>query len=192
MLRLKGMKRNLIIVFALATAAAAFARQPEQGYRGFVESTTSVTREPSFLPNVKENCWYTGLSTSHGYQFTPWLFVGPGISLEYNNTYNQYIAPLFLDIRGDAKWGVATPFSDVKIGYNMCGGGGIYFSPTVGYRFNWGRKVGINVGAGLTLRGKRVETFDVIVGENGYYEMFYTGQIHKVDAMFSFRVGIDF
>lgn len=187
----------LVSVFVLSVANA---RQPKRGYRGFLDWSSSV-RSEKFLewsgPNMngvfRDNTFYTGFSTSHGYQIDPMFFVGAGFGVEYCSKMDNWIAPVYAQGRVDLQFGKVTPFGDVRLGYNLAQGGGVYFSPTIGYRFNWGRKTGINLGAGLTLAGYKVEEYDVWIDtESSYIEMVYKGTRHKVRPYFSFRVGLDF
>lgn len=189
----------LFILVAVFSASIVFGRQPQRGYRGFIEWSSSVRSEkflewstPGANGCYRDRLFYTGFSTSHGYQINPMFFVGAGLGMEYGEKLDNWIAPVFAQCRMDFEFGKFTPFGDLRLGYNMSDGGGVYFSPTVGHRFNWGRKMGINVGAGLTLAGYTVEQYNGWIDESGYIEMQYVGTKHKVRPYFSFRVGIDF
>ena len=136
--------------------------------------------------------FYTGVSTSHGYQFNPNLFLGAGLSIEYNKHSDSFIVPVFLQVRTDQKFGKFTPFGDLRLGYSCTDGGGIYASPTIGYRFNWGRKAAINIGVGMTVKGSSYDVFDIVTGDDGYQYMKYAGRSHQTKLMFAFRIGFDF
>ena len=143
--------------------------------------------------DCKETCWFTGGSTSHGFQFNPHLFVGAGLMIEKCNKFDTWTLPLFAQVRTDQTWGKFTPFGDLRLGYNCTDGGGIYLSPTVGYRFNFGRKLNLNLGVGMTLRGHTVEKYDIYLDEfAGDFSMTYLGKAHQTKGMFTIRVGIDF
>lgn len=187
------MKRIIITFMALtAIASAAVARQPRVGYRGFIEWSNSLRSQENWYDNGSTTEFYTGFSTSHGYQFTPLLFVGGGLDYEHYSDLDSNILALFVQGRTDLKLGKYTPFGDLRLGYNFVAGGGVYFSPTVGYRFNWGRKMGINIGAGLTLLGYSNDIYDVSFDNDGYMMLNKTGTVHDSVLFFSFRVGIDF
>jgi hypothetical protein len=189
------MKRLTILFFAALFAICANALEPQRGYRGFIEWDNNIARYNYDVVGAQTD-YFTGLSTSHGYQFNKNLFVGAGLAFDRNVDFDEWILPVYAQVRTDQNWGGYTPFGDLRIGYNLTDGGGIYFSPTVGYRFNWGRRLNLNVGVGLTLRGYGVDKYNVNIyeiGENGYYgELTYLGRSHKVKAMFNFRIGIDF
>ena len=184
------MKRNFILIPGLLLVLTAMARQPHRGYRGFVDASNDVRRTQVFTGSTTS--YYSGLQTSHGYQFNPWLFAGAGIGVEYCQKFDSYIIPAFVQGRVDLRLGKLTPFGDVRVGYNLSEGGGAYFSPHIGYRFNWGRKVGINVGAGLTLQGYTAAVYDVRLSPEGYWTMNYIGDSKECNVYFSFRLGLDF
>lgn len=194
------MKRTIfllpaIIIFALQ----AGARQPGRGYRGFVEWSSSV-RSDNFgvidlhgnFTTERQGSFYTGFSTSHGYQINQMFFVGAGLGMERCGKLDNWIVPLFIDGRVDLKLGKFTPYGDLRLGANLAEGTGLYISPTIGYRFNWGRKTGVNLGAGLTLAGYKAEHYEGTVTGPDSYEIHYVGTRRHMRAYFSFRLGLDF
>ena len=187
------MKRILLLFAIAAVSLGAFALQPQRGYRGFVDWDNSIKRVEDFSGAYYTE-YFTGVSTSHGYQFNPNFFLGAGISAQiYNKYYTEWILPAFIHIRTDQKFGVFTPFGDMRIGYSLTDGGGIYFSPMVGYRFNWGRKLGINVGLGLTVKQITYDIHDYGYDENGLLIFIDTGKKgHHAFTYFALKVGIDF
>lgn len=187
------MKRQIIFIFMLLSAiVGSMARQPERGYRGFLDWSNSLRSEKWVERYTK---FYSGVSTSHGYQFNPWLYVGGGLDWEYHSSSNTNIFAVFVDGRTDLKFGKFTPFGDVRIGYRIPENGykgDFYFSPSIGYRFSWGRKVGINLGVGITVTTHR-EKSDYILDED--FNLIHTGQYNTwsvTNTYFSFRVGFDF
>ena len=200
-------KRFLLFSIAIATAFfSGFARQPERGYRGFVDWTNRIYH--SSFAGVSNTDYCPGISTSHGYQFNPWLFAGGGIDYTLKDTgiwyvndkskkhcyhLDNYYLSIFGQIRTDLKLGKFTPFSDIRLGWNACESGTVYFSPTIGYRFNWGRKAGINVGIGYTLDAYRYEKHIMATTPGGWSIAVPTGEYHNWNqSSFTFRVGIDF
>ena len=115
-----------------------------------------------------------------------------GFGMERCGKWDSWIAPLFLQGRADFLFGKLTPFGDLRIGYNVANGGGIYVSPTVGYRFNWGRKMGVNLGLGMSIAGYTSEVYDGTLTTPDSYEIQYVGKKHGSLVFFTFRVGIDF
>lgn len=191
------MKRFLIALFAIIAIISfshpASARQPERGYRGFIDWSNSLRRDKMFLGPGKYTTYYTGFSTSHGAQLNRWLYIGGGFDYEYWKNNNAHILAPFINGRTDLLFGKFTPFGDIRLGYNLTDGGGIYFSPTIGYRFNWGRKMGINLGVGATIIQSTYKYYHAIQDPDGYWII--TDKVtryYNTTAFFSFRIGIDF
>ena len=207
------MKRAFILSAAILIAVlSVYARQPERGYRGFAEWTNRITHHTySYTFEGEKYSWSStyynpGISTSHGYQFNPWLFAGAGIDYSLKDSgkwhYNapshsydlqSYFLSIFGQVRTDLQFGKFTPFADIRLGWNATSNGTVYFSPSVGYRFNWGRKVGLNVGIGYTLDGYRYEKWIPGITTEGLQIYVPTGEFFNQNlSYFTFRIGIDF
>ncbi|MDE6097550.1 MAG: hypothetical protein K2L80_00550 [Muribaculaceae bacterium] len=186
------LKHNLTFAIAVATAFSLNARQPHSGYRGFIDWSNNIRSDKYDNWPVRQTAYYTGVTTSHGYQINPMFFAGAGIGAEYCSNYSEFIVPVFVQGRADFSFGAFTPFADIRLGANLSSGTGVYFSPSVGYRFNWGRKVGVNVSLGMTLAGYKCELYDVTVTPDGYWSLAYIGSEHRSRPYFSFRLGFDF
>lgn len=120
--------------------------------------------------------------------------------MEYNLSWKDYhrdetrlFVPIFAEARADAKWGRFTPFLSMRLGANVADHGGIYFSPVIGYRFNWGRRSAINLGIGLTLFGRRYSYPDYDMHpEGGLYPNGNTISYHGTQADMAIRIGFEF
>lgn len=191
------MKHHLTAILLLSATIPAMAKQPQKGYRGFVDWSNDI-RTPSYIYFGKVTEFYTGVSTSHGYQFNENYFLGAGLAMQRDvNWGNSWLVPLFIEARTDRKWGKYTPFGDLRIGCDLEGidtGVGFYLSPSVGYRFNWGRKVGINVSVGWTFTTKKYDVYHLIIDpDSGYWDAENTGnKMTYTENHFSFRIGFDF
>lgn len=200
------MKKLIILFVAWVVAGTVAAMQPGRGYRGFVDWSNDATLDLGFLSadggGGDATEIFTGLSTSHGYQFNDWLYVGGGAGFEYNldwkaseNEYEwhaRYIIPLFAECRLDAKWNRFTPFFSTRLGANLAHHGGIYFSPIVGYRFNWGRHSAINLALGMTLYGRRYSYPEHVTHPDGGITFGQTLYSHKIETRFALRLGFEF
>ena len=186
------MKKTIIFILAaLFISTNAFARQPQKGYRGFIDWTNDIRSESD--GELRATWWYTGLSTSHGYQWNPWLFTGAGIDLQYHPGTGSGIAAVFFQGRTDLKFGKFTPFGDMRLGYSCTDGGGVYFSPNIGYRFNWGRKMGVNIGAGITVISGKTDLYEIEYDPDmDWWDAHLVGKKNCVSTIFSFKIGIDF
>lgn len=194
------MKRTIFLLLVIiAFAHVSEARQPKRGYRGFLEWSNSVRSDNFGVIDIhgnismeRQGSFYTGFSTSHGYQINPMFFIGAGLGMERCGKLDNWVAPIFIQGRVDLKFDKFTPFGDLRLGANVAEGAGIYISPTIGYRFNWGRKMGINLGAGLTLAGYRADHYEGTIAGPDSYEIQYVGTKRHIRPYFSFRLGIDF
>lgn len=192
------MRRFFITLLLLLGLSAVHAEQPRTGYRGFIEWSNDIYGQkvynwlnPSEL--VHQTNYYIGATTTHGYQINPLFFIGAGVGLEHCSSLNRWMAPLFLQGRADFQWGRFTPFADLRAGVNVGCGVNAFFSLTVGYRFNWGRKMGVNVGLGMSLVGYTMDVYEIVNDPNtGYTNFVKTGTDHRYNPTFTFRIGIDF
>ncbi len=98
------MKRTIFLLLAIiAFAHVSEARQPKRGYRGFLEWSSSV-RSDNFgvidihgnLSMKRQGSFYTGFSTSHGYQINPMFFIGAGLGMERCGKLDNWVAPIFI------------------------------------------------------------------------------------------------
>ncbi|MDE6358048.1 MAG: hypothetical protein K2L29_00450, partial [Duncaniella sp.] len=112
--------KRLLFIFVIFLSLAAEARQPSRGYRGFIEWSSSLRSEKfglfDFNGNLytyRQNTFYTGLTTSHGYQIDSMFFIGAGLGMERCGSIVNWVAPVFLQGRVDLKFGKWTPFGDI-------------------------------------------------------------------------------
>ncbi len=194
------MKRKILLLLTcISICIMGSARQPQKGYRGFFDWSNSLRSQKVGLiydaDNIvaynRQNLFYTGFSTTHGYQINQKFFVGVGFSVEQCSKTDNWLLPVFATGRMDMKFGKFTPFGEVRLGANLTNGGGVYFSPSIGYRFNWGRKFAINLGAGLSLLGYKVMMYDIVEPFPNYYDIIYVGTEHHVRPYFTFKIGIE-
>ncbi|MDE5869744.1 MAG: porin family protein [Muribaculaceae bacterium] len=121
----------------------------QKGYRGFVEIGVGgdiADGYPSFF-----------ISTTHGYQFSEWIFAGAGLGYLYTQE-NEYdwsepCSQNSMALYADARLTIPTrsrfyPYADLKLGGSFFGnsGTGIYFNAQLGARYaineNWGISLG--------------------------------------------------
>jgi hypothetical protein len=101
------------------------------------------------------------LTTTHGVQILPELFVGAGAGINFYHSSDGAIAlPFFVDVRTDILRSNISPFVDLKVGYSFGEVSGLYVTPSVGCKVNHldfslgyvsQRYHGLNVG-GLSLK----------------------------------------
>ena len=137
-------------------------RTDVKGYRGSVEVGTIVNFKASGIP-IDKGAF--SITTSHGYQFNPHLFLGAGIGLDYHAAGGRLFMPLFADVRANFLNRDITPFWGVKIGYAVGSKAsevvnpGIYFNPTFGIRFILKSDFAMNVALGYNLQQQVVEEY---------------------------------
>ena len=183
------MKNFLLSIIVIALSFSVQAIEPHKGYRGFVDWNNDVNPDISIYGGPTNSKYYTGFSTSHGYQFNRWLYAGGGVAVENFVKENEvYIASIYGHFRSDMVFGRFKPHIDVRLGYNMANYGGIYFCPSIGYRINTQSAFGINIALGMTMTGNRqtIEYYNPATGWTRWH------RLHQYDTTFHFRVGFDF
>lgn len=184
------------------SADEAAGRDPQRGYRGFVESESLFFPDLGFVAGEGgDSDFWTGISTTHGYQFNPHLFVGAGMSCVWMLNDDDFHSekskvkylPLFADLRTDLRFGRFTPFVDLRVGCNLLRHGAFSGALTVGYRFDWGRRVAVNLALGVNLRGHRYEKYESGWSPDDGPWSYPTGTYTTgYDAKPALRVGIEF
>lgn len=197
------MKRLILLVTAL-TAISTFAKLPDTGYRGFLEWDNNFRNQNIGLTTPNYH-WYSGILTSHGWQILPNFYTGLGVGIELNDKAHEFAVPLFVHFRTDQQLGKFTPFFDMRAGTSYIPAQNcdpilwnIYFSPTVGYRFNFGHRFGINAGIGLTMKGEKWSIITPLDPSQPLWDIYNTGSYvisgHKYhfDTYLTLRIGFDF
>ncbi len=200
------MKRILTAALLALTLLAASAAEPRRGYRGFVDIGTDInsymTADGSHF--VDGDHWeYYGvgrrtfanatLSSSHGFQFNPHFFLGAGLMGGYSSLLDAAYIGMYAHARLDETFGRYTPYADLRVGVQFRSDGPVYISPTVGYRFNLGRKTNLNVGLGLTLTHRHDHNRDMVYYDhNGNQRFVIFGSSNSLKPAFTFRIGVDF
>lgn len=174
------MKKFFFIACLLLGSVATFA-QRDLGYRGFVDLGGGI----GITPGTR---FMLGLSTVHGYQAAPFLFVGVGIAANdiawkekgrYETENDGIVVPVFGDIRLDMGAGKFSPFIDLRGGYDFICGNGLYLNPSIGVHYAKSDNFGFNLSIG----------YDHQATEN---EFEWEGKTKKSLGYLSLKFGIDF
>lgn len=149
----------------------------KRGYRGWVETGGSVA-----LGGYGDGVF--SFSTSHGYQFNPYFFLGAGIGVDYHFDY-EVVVPVFANARVYFMDRKTSPFIDVKIGYSPVGDiQGIYFSPSIGVSIGVSKKCAVSISVGYNM-----QQGDIYFGYYyGSYDYYLDTLIHGL----SFKAGFEF
>ena len=120
------MKRLLLIITLSLATICTYALQPQRGYRTFVDWNNYLDLNIGFIAGEPgDSKVFTGFTTSHGYQFNSWLYVGGGTGFQYNLDWKKYgnndgdcrfIIPVFAEARLDARWHRFTPYFSLQLG----------------------------------------------------------------------------
>ncbi len=139
----------LVSIFSLTLSAQELKR----GYRGFLDWNTDFFNAYDHVECL------LGVSTSHGYQFSDHFFLGAGLTVQFatHEAWPRY--PFFIQGRTDWTIKGIPVYGDLKMGAtlfsnSMYGGDDkLFITTTIGYRWDWGRRVKANFGAGVSFHG---------------------------------------
>lgn len=162
----------LTLVLALLCSVSSYA-QFGRGYRGFVEIGHSFAKADTYhwedaSGSYKESSTnIIDISTTHGYQIIPMLYVGAGVGVSlsdykregltpessayaFSNTFVS--VPIYLDLRLDFGMSRLSYFADIRGGYHATSHfaheGGGYFRGAVGLRYALNASLGLNLAVG--------------------------------------------
>lgn len=199
------MTRISLLFLSLALPLLALSAEPSKGYRGFVEIcddfnsrlTADDTRlaEGELIVSGLHRRMFTDvtLATSHGYQFNPHLFAGIGILGGYSSLCDAAFVGAYLHLRTDWKISRYTPFAEVRGGFYWRYDGMIYLSPAVGYRFDLGRRLNLNVALGITLLHEHEPSeYTYFYDHDGNRRLILVGASRFFRPACTVRFGIDF
>ncbi len=157
---------TFIIAFIASITSSSFA----QGYRGFVETgalinlrlsgikieVAGITEDLGSIELIDDKGGFS-FQTSHGYQFSPHIFFGAGIGIDYMASGKCVKLPIFADFRTYFLDRNTSPFLGMKIGYALGGkysekiNPGFYLNPTFGLSFPVGKRIYMNAAFGYNL-----------------------------------------
>lgn len=197
--------KKIILALVFIAAALAFNAKGEdiqRGYRGFVDWGNEVTSyevldwrlnsDGQWLPfdTHRQGYWYTGVTTSHGYQINRKFFVGAGLALQKCTTADSWLAPIFLEGRADLRFGKFTPYADLRVG-TLCNGGGCFISPTIGYRLGLKHSLALNFALGMSYTCNKADYYQY-EWNNGVWDFVSSSRVNVSKAYFTFRIGAEF
>lgn len=114
------------------------SRNTLRGYKGFVDL--------GFIGDLSDNdANKMEISTSHGYQFNNYFFLGAGLAASIYTDLDLVAVPLFIDFRANFINKKVTPFADIKTGYSVGDIKGAYVTTSLGVRFSLKGKKAINL-----------------------------------------------
>jgi len=128
-------------------SAKTWNRDFAKGYRGFIDFGRAFVVGPNGGSLISA-------STSHGYQFSPYYYLGAGVGYGYNFYVFalENSIPLFANFRTNLLNTRISPFIDFKIGYSLGENKGFYMYPAIGGSFLTSRKFGWNIAVGYDMQ----------------------------------------
>lgn len=161
------------------TNSRKLARQTLRGYKGFVDMGYVVDLSDNNANKLE-------ISTSHGYQFNNYFYVGGGVAVDYYTDADLISAPIFADFRANFINKKVTPFADIKTGYSFGDVEGVYVTTGVGVRFSLKGKKAINLK--LEYNYQQYDYNDSYYSYGGYH---YYDDTLSLDGI-GFKVGFEF
>ena len=122
------------------TAKSNFSFNRTQGYKGFIDLGYTIGAGDWGVDRIE-------LTTSHGYQFNPYLYIGAGVSANYYYDAELFGLPFFAHARANLINNSISPYIDFKIGYSIIDIEGFYMSPSIGCKIK-----SFNIGVGYVLQ----------------------------------------
>lgn len=190
-------KLLLTLVMALITLGLP-AQDFSQGYRGYADLGYTIGVGDYDFGRFE-------ISTTHGYQVSPYFFVGAGVGFHFMQKYetkgmgdyaldtrdSNVGIPLFADFRGMLSKHKFGPFLDLKLGHFLTNGDGFYASLSAGVRMKTVGKQAVNLSVGYTFEKLKYETFDKFTHPG--MNMDYTRSSRKLDSEgISIKIGYEF
>ncbi len=154
-----------------------------KGYRGWIETGGAVG-----LGDYGDGVF--AFSTSHGYQFNPYFFLGAGIGVDYHFDWETVFMPIYANARCYFLNNKISPFFDAKIGYSPIDGSGLYFSPSLGVSVGVSKKCALNLLIGYNLQQTKMESY-----YGYYYGGYYFSSSSESKELLhgiSFKLGFEF
>lgn len=122
-------------------------RNSLRGYKGFIDFGYVINASDYDAGRVE-------FTTSHGYQFNNYFFIGGGMGLNYFHDLEAASVPVFANFRANFSNKRITPYGDIKLGGalgdDVCG---FYCSISLGVRFKLEKRRAINISLGYVDQG---------------------------------------
>lgn len=159
----------------------SFSHHKGPGYEGFADVSLLATMTGESAVSV---------STTHGYAFNPWLFIGGGVACD---VYREaFFTPVYAAARFTFRDSELSPYADVRVGFSpgkkddSIWAMGAYFTPALGVRFALVGRCALNVGVAYVLQSQSTDySYD-----DGYKR--YFGTSVTLHHALSLRVGVAF
>ena len=192
------MKKIFISVVLLCAAWLDASAQNVSGncYRGFVDAGYDVGIGYFEMSHFS-------ITTSHGYQFNPYIFLGagtafhfmkgyktPGMNIALDERESKVDIPVFANARVNFMKKKVTPFIDGKVGTYVTNNGGMYWNLSAGCRIATNQKQAVNISVGYASEKLEFQTVDRF--EVGYSMNYIREPRVQLSECVTVRVGYEF
>lgn len=189
------LKYSILVLIAAVVSLSAQGKQPQTGYRGFVDWDSEVFADIALYGGPTNSKFYTGFTTTHGYQLKEWLFIGGGTGLIFWPKESQiYSLPVYGSCRVDLGKRRISPFFEVRLGCNTVHGAGVYFASCFGLGWRFYKDFGVNIAIGYTMNGSH-QYYTYLTYDDpslNHYGWVDNSLGHNYDNSLSLRLGIEF
>lgn len=192
------MRKLFIIAMLLSSVCISINAQGESGgsYKGFVDVGYGFGIGDYDFGRFQVN-------TTHGYQISPYFFVGAGAGLHFMSSYktsemdipldirdSQVDIPIFANARCNFLKGRISPFLDLKGGTYVTNNGGLYVNFSAGCRIATKGTQAFNVSIGYSNEKLEFQTFHKFVSSQS---MDYTRVARSYNTeSISLKIGYEF
>ena len=196
------MKRILLLFPCLLIFLVVNAGTIQKGYHGFAEAGYCYCTS-QLSPTIID------VTTSHGYQFSPYIFLGAGVGFDYTgeakweevngHPFEKRDAsvdiPVFFNGRLNFTKTKVIPFLDVKAGTYINNEGGYYLNAMLGCRLAISDNKGLSLAVGV--KGRKITSKSLHIETGNRYNNYKTTYFYKDNEDRSlegvvFKIGFDF
>lgn len=144
---------RLLAVLVIAMAASICSAQ--SGYKGMIEGGYMFN-----LERTEASVHTIEFSTTHGYQFNPYLFIGAGVGLNLvSSPVDVMYMPLYLDVKANLTKTKISPFIELKIGHTVLDVESFYLNPNIGVNYNFYKSLSAYLKVGYTYVAENCDVY---------------------------------
>lgn len=192
------MKKFILFLITAMFAICANAQNIQKGYHGFAElgyNKCISQLDPSTIE----------ITTSHGYQFNPYIFLGAGVGFDfigncqwgeiggyaYEKRDSKVDIPVFFNVHSNFTRTKFSPFLDVKVGAYVNNDHNKYAKVSLGCRYALGNNMGLSLSVGYKYRDATIQHLE-ISPERYSISYYYRDETGRTLDGISIDLGFDF
>lgn len=193
--------KKLLLLFACILCSTGIqitqAQVQTKGYRGFADLGYGIGIGDYDFGRFS-------IETSHGYQFSHYIFLGAGVGFQFSSKYetpgmeialdkrdSKVDIPIFANFHANFLKKKFSPFIDLKGGAYVNNKGGAYVNAAVGLRIATAERQAVNVSVGYALQQLEFETFGKFTDPG--HNMNYSRNPRRLDTeVVAVKIGYEF